>query len=180
MNKKLTKNQWVAVIAALIVMGIIVFISYGTFPGFQTFESDINISNQTDINSSSEHSVISNFENMVAERNFQNVQVLEVIDLIVGIGEQAETGDTVLVNYIGVLTDGTKFDSTFDRQTPFEFTIGSGFVIEGWDLGVVGMKAGGIRGLIIPPNLGYGSTEVGLIPADSVLIFAVELLEIRN
>ncbi len=104
---------------------------------------------------------------------------LKYEDLQVGSGAAAKSGDTVSVNYIGWLTDGTKFDSNLDRNQTFSFTIGKGQVIVGWDEGVQGMLAGGTRLLVIPPTLGYGSTAQGPIPANSTLIFEVQLIGIN-
>lgn len=104
---------------------------------------------------------------------------LQLQDIIVGTGETADTGETVAVHYTGWLTDGTKFDSSLDRGSPFTFTVGRGGVIRGWDEGVNGMKVGGKRRLIIPPELGYGSEGAGnIIPPDSTLVFDIELVEI--
>lgn len=101
-------------------------------------------------------------------------------DLDVGDGDMAEAGDTVSVHYTGWLVDGTKFDSSVDRGQPFEFTLGAGSVIQGWDEGVAGMRVGGTRKLSIPPELGYGDRGAGnVIPPGATLIFEVELLEIK-
>jgi FKBP-type peptidyl-prolyl cis-trans isomerase len=101
-------------------------------------------------------------------------------DITVGDGETAKAGDTVSVHYTGWLEDGTKFDSSVDRGTPFEFTLGTGSVIQGWDEGVAGMQVGGKRKLSIPPDLGYGDRGAGnVIPPGATLIFEVELLEIK-
>jgi FKBP-type peptidyl-prolyl cis-trans isomerase len=96
-----------------------------------------------------------------------------------GTGEEIQNGRTATVHYTGTLTDGTKFDSSLDRNQPFSFVLGAGRVIQGWDQGVRGMKAGEKRKLTIPPDLGYGSSAVGPIPANSTLIFEVELLSIQ-
>jgi hypothetical protein len=102
---------------------------------------------------------------------------LQIIDITQGTGPAAQTGQTVTVNYTGWLqSNGTKFDSSLDRNQPFSFPLGQGQVIKGWDEGVVGMKVGGKRRLIIPPALGYGSTPNGKIPANSTLIFDIDLL----
>ncbi len=91
----------------------------------------------------------------------------------------AKVGDTVEVHYVGTLTDGTKFDSSRDRNQPFSFTLGENRVIQGWEKGILGMHVGGQRKLTIPPELGYGSRAVGPIPANSTLVFEVELLAIK-
>lgn len=104
---------------------------------------------------------------------------LETEDVLVGDGQEAQEGDTVSVHYVGTLESGEQFDSSRDRGTPFEFTIGTGSVIQGWEQGIPGMKVGGIRILTIPPELGYGAFDRPGIPANSTLIFEVELLEIK-
>jgi FKBP-type peptidyl-prolyl cis-trans isomerase len=99
----------------------------------------------------------------------------------VGTGPEAKAGDHVVVHYTGRLTDGTKFDSSLDRNEPFDFTLGAGQVIKGWDQGVAGMKKGGKRKLTIPSDLGYGKTgSPPKIPPDATLVFDVELLEIKS
>ena len=105
---------------------------------------------------------------------------LKYTDLKVGEGEEAKPGQVVSVHYTGWLTNGTKFDSSLDRKQPFSFKLGAGQVIQGWDQGVAGMKVGGKRKLTIPPGLGYGGQAVGgVIPANSTLVFEVELLGVK-
>jgi FKBP-type peptidyl-prolyl cis-trans isomerase FkpA len=105
---------------------------------------------------------------------------LKYEDIKQGDGDVATAGKTVSVHYTGWLTDGKKFDSSKDRGQPFDFPLGGGRVIKGWDEGVQGMKVGGVRKLTIPPNLGYGSRGAGgVIPPDATLIFEVELLKVR-
>lgn len=100
-------------------------------------------------------------------------------DLVVGTGAEAQIGDTVVVHYTGWLEDGTVFDSSVERGVPFDFILGAGEVIAGWDEGILGMQEGGKRKLVIPPDLGYGPTANGPIPANATLIFEVELLEVQ-
>jgi len=104
---------------------------------------------------------------------------LQIQDETVGIGAEAVSGKSVTVNYVGTLTNGTKFDSSIDRNQPFTFNLGAGQVIQGWDEGVTGMKVGGKRKLVIPPALGYGSQDLGTIPPNSILVFEVELLKVE-
>lgn len=101
---------------------------------------------------------------------------LQYVDIKIGTGAVAVAGKNVSVHYTGWLTNGKKFDSSVDRGQPFQFPLGMGRVIRGWDEGVAGMKVGGKRKLIIPPNLGYGERDMGVIPPNSTLIFEVELL----
>ena len=105
---------------------------------------------------------------------------LKIEDLEVGTGATATPGSTVTVDYTGWLEDGTKFDSSLDRNDPFTFQLGAGRVIKGWDQGIEGMKEGGVRKLTIPPEMAYGNRAVGggLIPANSTLIFEVELHDV--
>jgi FKBP-type peptidyl-prolyl cis-trans isomerase len=105
---------------------------------------------------------------------------LKIEDIKVGEGAVAEAGKQVVVHYTGTLTDGTKFDSSVDRNEPFTFSLGAGQVIKGWDEGVKGMKIGGKRKLTIPPSLGYGEAGAGgVIPPNATLIFEVELLDVK-
>lgn len=104
---------------------------------------------------------------------------LEIKDIVVGTGATVVNGSTVKVLYTGTFTNGTVFDSVIDRSKPFSFIVGSGQVIKGWEQGVMGMKVGGKRKLTIPPELGYGNKKTGPIPANSTLIFELELLEVK-
>ncbi|MBL3527431.1 MAG: FKBP-type peptidyl-prolyl cis-trans isomerase [gamma proteobacterium endosymbiont of Lamellibrachia anaximandri] len=105
---------------------------------------------------------------------------LKYDDLVEGDGEVAAAGQTVSVHYTGWLTDGSKFDSSVDRNEPFSFSLGRGMVIRGWDEGVAGMKVGGKRKLTIPSQLGYGAAGAGgVIPPNATLVFDVELLSVN-
>jgi len=104
---------------------------------------------------------------------------LQIQDTKVGSGKEALRGTTVTVHYTGKLTNGTVFDSSVERGEPFVFNLGAGQVIQGWEKGVAGMKEGGKRKLTIPPQMGYGARAVGPIPANSTLIFDIELLKVK-
>jgi len=118
--------------------------------------------------------------NQHLSNNF-NIQGMKVEILKQGAGQVAESGNRVTVDYVGVLEDGTKFDSSIDRGQPFSFVLGAGQVIQGWDLGVAGMKIGEKRKLTIPYNLAYGETGIpgGPIPPKATLIFEVDLIAIQ-
>lgn len=124
-------------------------------------------------------------EEIDSEGNLINNEIISeneikptVEDILVGEGDEVINGDSVSVHYIGTLLDGTKFDSSKDSGTPLDFTVGSGSLIQGFEEGVIGMKVGGIRKITIPPEIGYGDIEKQNIPANSTLVFEVELLEI--
>ena len=105
---------------------------------------------------------------------------LIIEDLKVGEGSEVVKYNIVTVNYTGWLTDGTKFDSSLNPgRSPFRFTVGGGQLIKGWDEGLIGMKAGGKRKLTIPPSMGYGNQDMGVIPSNSTLIFEIDLLIIE-
>ena len=104
---------------------------------------------------------------------------LQIEEIHVGTGETAQAGQFVSVHYTGWLTDGRKFDSSKDRDEPFEFSLGGHMVIAGWDEGVQGMKVGGVRKLTIPPQLGYGARGAGgVIPPNATLNFEIELISV--
>lgn len=118
-------------------------------------------------------------ENTMTQANVDPNE-LQIQELVAGTGDEAKPGDKVTVNYTGWLTDGTKFDSSLDRNEPFVFRLGAGQVIQGWDQGVAGMHVGGKRKLTIPSRLGYGSRGAGgVIPPDATLVFEVELLKVN-
>lgn len=116
-------------------------------------------------------------QNTTENNVIKNDLIIE--DSLMGTGPAAQNGDVLSMHYVGTLQDGTKFDSSRDRGQPFQFTLGIGQVIQGWELGVLGMKVGGKRRLTIPPELGYGVRGQGSIPPNSTLIFEIELLQIN-
>jgi len=105
-------------------------------------------------------------------------QELQIIDLVEGEGKAAVKGALITTQYTGWLADGTEFDSSWSRGKPFQCVIGTGRVIKGWDQGIMGMRVGGKRKLLVPAHLGYGARSVGSIPPDSDLAFEIELLEV--
>jgi len=152
--KQLNRNQWIGVAVAMAVLVYLFF----SGPLMNLFTP--NIQNETENNMTT------------TETGFK------AEDVTVGTGELAQTGNTVRAHYVGKLTNGQVFDSSLDRGTPIEFTLGVGQVIRGWDEGIVGMREGGKRILTIAPEFGYGDRAVGAIPANSVLVFEVELVDI--
>lgn len=118
---------------------------------------------------------------IAGQNQITKTNTLQIKDLAIGNGTQATAGKKLLIHYVGTLVNGTKFDSSYDRNKPIEITLGVGQVIKGWDLGVEGMKVGGKRQLVIPPNLAYGNNSPSPnIPPNSTLVFQVELLDILN
>jgi peptidylprolyl isomerase len=116
-----------------------------------------------------------------AENQVTNPSGLKYVEIVEGTGDSPKKGQTVTVHYTGTLESGAKFDSSRDRNDPFEFQIGTGQVIKGWDEGLSTMKVGGRRKLIIPADLGYGARGAGgAIPPNATLIFDVELLKIKG
>lgn len=167
-----TKFSWMN------LLGYIVFIAVVTFGIVYA----LNYKSETDT------TVVETQKEVVAESSpksdnikmQENVTELKIEDLVVGTGLEAVSGKLITVNYTGTLTDGTKFDSSLNPgRTPFEFTLGAGQVIEGWDKGFNGMKIGGKRKLTIPSSMGYGAQGTGPIPGNATLIFKVELLGVK-
>lgn len=163
----MSKTTWIAVAISVFVVGF--FFLGGMFSGlFQTGGSTVNEVQLTEIN----------MNESTGQASGQ--APLGVNDIVVGTGAQAVAGSLVTVHYTGTLENGQKFDSSVDRGVPFQFVLGTGQVIAGWDQGVAGMRVGGKRMLTIPPELGYGSSQVASIPPNSTLIFEVELLGVQG
>jgi peptidylprolyl isomerase/FKBP-type peptidyl-prolyl cis-trans isomerase FkpA len=165
----MNKNFWTG---AGVVVVIAIGLLYWSARGTSTDNSAVNTNQTTggDVNNNT------NTNNM-------NVTELKMEDEVVGTGEVATAGSKVTVDYVGMLTNGTVFDASKSHgSTGFTFTLGSGQVIKGWDMGVAGMKVGGKRKLTIPASLAYGNQSVGggLIPANSTLIFEVELRAVNK
>ena len=177
-----SKNKWIAVVVAVVIaaffFGGILLYSFNrnvensltntatSTLDFATYTSPTNISTSTN-------------QNIMTTTTTPEGLIIE--ESRVGTGAEAQLGKTIAVNYIGTLENGTKFDSSYDRGQPIVFTLGTGQVIRGWDQGIAGMKVGGKRTLIIPPALAYGNQAVGgVIPANSTLIFEVELVGVQK
>jgi FKBP-type peptidyl-prolyl cis-trans isomerase len=160
---------------ASVIIGVIVLII------FAYFIFDLNGSSSNSANSVLGTSAISIQPATPTEAMPANSSAkLQIVDEKVGTGNAVKSGDTVEINYVGSLLNGTIFDSTAKHGgQPFTTQIGVGQVIKGWDEGIIGMKVGGKRKLVIPPSLGYGAQTVGSIPANSTLIFQVELVGIK-
>ena len=117
---------------------------------------------------------------LITEQTKQNImEQFKKEDVVVGQGQEAKSGDTLAVHYAGTLADVTKFDSSYDHGEPIEFKLGAGDVIPGWDLGLLGVRVGGKRNLVIPPELAYGDRSAGPIPPNSTLYFTVELVDVK-
>lgn len=159
------QHMYIAVTVAVVVVAVFIFLGYF---GIGSMQQEPSVPQGV--------SAAQDLLNDISKTG--KVTQLAVIDTAAGTGEEAKSGDTVTVNYIGVLPDGTVFDASQNHGQSFTFTLGAGQVIKGWDQGLVGMKVGGTRLLAIPPELAYGAQAIGAIPANSSLIFQVELVSI--
>ncbi|NQV00889.1 MAG: FKBP-type peptidyl-prolyl cis-trans isomerase [Parcubacteria group bacterium] len=170
------------IIYSIIILGVIVSGCYFLYRLTQndSFEGISSIEDQQELTLPGQTKEAEQTE-QTAQQTQPNFDELTAQILKEGTGQIAENGNNVTVHYVGVLEDGTKFDSSLDRGQPFDFTLGAGQVISGWDLGVAGMKVGEIRRLYIPSEFGYGETGTpgGPIPPNANLIFDVELLGIN-
>lgn len=149
--KTLDTKEWVAVFVSIFIVGFFFIFGQGLISLFSSNKSQANIA--------------------------QAPQVL-IQDTVIGTGDVAVSGNSVVVNYTGHFVDGKVFDSSITRGEPFQFVLGSGQVIKGWDQGILGMRVGGKRTISIPPELGYGANDYGPIPGGSTLIFDIELLKV--
>ncbi len=185
--KKLSRNQWIAVTLSLIV--IIIFFTTGrnvvSFFGAGNEDRGSTQSMQTAqtidaINDSTNDTTINSMDTAPQNSFSSSVSGFEIQDVVVGTGAEAVAGKTLTVHYSGAFTDGKVFDSSIARGVPFEFVLGAGMVIPGWDKGFDGMKVGGKRRLVVPPAFGYGASGAGdVIPPNATLVFEVELLGVK-
>ena len=168
--KKLSTNQWIAVGVSLSVVGYLVYVG-GVWQGGG---SDANTNQQANVAAGSDN------------QQPNSLSVTETTELVIrdlreGTGAEAQSGSRMSVHYTGRLLDGATFDSSLPRGEPIQFTLGSGQVIKGWDEGLQGMRVGGERMLIIPPQLAYGAQgRPPVIPPNATLVFEVELVSVSN
>ena len=169
----LSRTETIAVVVALVVVG-------GAFVASNYFSPGLMTSNESGSAALSE-SLLGNLGVVEAPQGeaVTTSEGLVIQDIVVGTGAEAVAGKMITAHYTGVLEDGTVFDSSIPRGVPFEFTLGEGAVIKGWDQGIVGMKVGGKRILVIPPELGYGASGIGPIPPNATLVFQVELVDVK-
>lgn len=171
----------VIIVAMIIVAGLVLFLLRNEKVGAPTGESLSD--KQTERTGQPEKSDGNDPNQQIEESNKNNNKPMElgIKTIKEGTGDRVvKSGDTISVHYTGKLEDGTKFDSSIDRGTPFTFSIGQGQVIQGWEQGLLGMKVGKKRVLTIPSELGYGARGAGnAIPPDATLIFDVELMSIK-
>lgn len=177
----LNKIEAIGIFGAVAVMALsLAFIRFNTdifalsTTGETQVASVVSVAEDTSVVASSLEETLTDSVSLDGE-----LQKLVVDDVRIGSGAAVKTGDTVTVHYKGTLRDGSKFDDSYVRGTPFSFTVGDGMVIKGWEEGLVGMKQGGERILVVPPEMAYGNRQVGPIPPNSPLIFVIELLEIK-
>lgn len=165
-----TKN-FLALSVVVILVGITVFVFYKK-------NNNANEASKSSLNPTTSATSLPTTTPPQSDNTIQMENGLKIQDLKVGTGQETKAGDTITVNYVGALENGTVFDASAKHGGPATFQIGVGQLIKGWDIGIPGMKVGGKRKLVVPPSLGYGSQNVGngLIPPNSTLTFEVELL----
>ncbi len=166
------KYLWIIFLVFLVLVVVILITTKINEP------LEVDLSSQNIVPSATINATVQPVATSAAQKQ-KEVTELTITDEKIGTGDEAVSGKKITVNYVGTLTDGTKFDSSYDRNMPFAFNLGAGEVIAGWDQGFSGMKVGGKRKLVIPASLGYGPQAVGTIPANSTLIFEVELLKVE-
>ncbi len=167
-------GPYIGVAVAAIVVGVAVYV-ISSKPQTQNQALQSDVTESTIATASAEPTTTA-----VGKTTNTKMEGLKIEDQTVGTGAEAVSGKRITVNYSGTLTDGTKFDSSYDRGEPFTFNLGAGEVIQGWDQGFAGMKVGGKRKLTIAPELGYGASGAGgVIPPNATLVFEVELLKVE-
>lgn len=173
----ISRNEVIAIVAVLVVaggaFGVTQYFRTGTLSGTE------NASSSPLTNPFGASALDSMTDTQPAGEAHTTASGLVIQDIVVGTGEEAKAGMLVTAHYTGLLDDGTVFDSSIPRGEPFQFMLGGGQVIKGWDEGIQGMKVGGKRVLTIPPDLGYGASGIGPIPPNATLHFEVELVGVE-
>lgn len=179
--KSLTRYETIGITTAIIIASVLLGVA-SLFP-FHREQIQEEETEQSGIVSTDPRAENKEAALVAAIREASNpdgrVLKLVVHDLSVGKGRKVKIGDTVTVQYIGMAKDGPEFDNSYKKGGPISFKVGMGEVIEGWEQGIIGMKEGGKRILVVPPALGYGNNIVDPIPANATLIFSIELLSIE-
>ncbi|MDP3735048.1 MAG: FKBP-type peptidyl-prolyl cis-trans isomerase [bacterium] len=176
--RSLSKNEWIAVVVGISVIGaILVFTNFKVALLAPSAEEKIGEIDQTAPMPRGGDTALDSLSGISGVPDESGLVIEEIK---VGGGEEAASGMLVTVHYTGRLLNGRTFDSSLTRGEPFQFVLGSGQVIEGWERGILGMKVGGERVLVIPPALAYGEGKVGIIPPSSTLVFEVELLGVSR
>jgi FKBP-type peptidyl-prolyl cis-trans isomerase len=170
----LSRNQWTGIIVAIVV----VILAFGSLFFFTNQNQPTTTMDNQNPTASTTDDMASSTASSSAPQTLADGLIIQ--DLNIGSGDVAASGDNVQVNYVGKLTDGTVFDSSYTRGQPIAFTLGAGQVIPGWEEGIAGMHVGGERILTIPPALAYGSQAAGTIPPNSTLIFDVTLVGVNK
>lgn len=179
--KQLERNEVIGVAAGIGIV-VVLFVGMRMFPGatMPVMNSESNATGDDIVDISKAQSPEAVTEALAGAIGADGgVSDLIIQDSLIGEGAEVVEGSVVTVHYVGLLQSGVQFDNSMARGEPFTFRVGAGDVIEGWDVGVVGMKKGGERILVIPPEMAYGARGVGSIPPNSTLLFAIQLLEVQ-
>jgi FKBP-type peptidyl-prolyl cis-trans isomerase len=177
----INKYEATAIFMSVAVMAVtLATIRFVSNNGFESFVSEAP-TQQATIIAATDRDNGASISNAVIDSISETGELEKLIidDVRIGTGRVVGLGDTVTVEYIGSTPDGKQFDNSYTRGEPFTFTVGAGDVIAGWEQGIVGMREGGQRILVIPPSLAYGSAQVGPIAPNSILVFAIELLRVK-
>ncbi len=178
---KISESEALSVGVALIIVTVVFFGFFGNpfFKATQQAKSATSSAPVTVANATKDKDKAAQ-DLRAATDEYGKVTKLAIQDVKVGEGAPVVAGNTVTVQYVGKLIDGTEFDSSIKRNTPFTFVVGKGDVIKGWEQGLLGMKKGGQRTLIIPADMGYGDRGMGPIPPGATLLFSIALLDIKS
>jgi len=177
----MTKTFFIFTVLILFVVITVWFVVQKTK---EVNEGTSDVQRPSDVVNSSEDAGIESDDSAAPSAEGKPIQYdngLVAQDVVIGTGKTAENGDTLSAHYVGALQDGTVFDESYGRGQPIQFVLGSGQLIQGWDIGLVGMKEGGKRRLVIPPELGYGAQGAGgVIPPNATLSFEIELVSVQK